>query len=158
MGNQGLCLGVVILLHLTPFPHLSQPLTTPTVKNMHHSLDSAHICVDAAGRGRCVCVVCVCVCFCEGLLQGALDKWRCHMVRPDVPVSYVHSSSKTTTGATIGSLLSSKASQPICFLPAKPQCIVGPGYFCRAFAVSNQFCFLIRERKCQHQCCHQVQL
>ena len=42
------------------------------------------------------------------------------MVRPDVLVSYVHSSSKTTTGATIGPLLSSKASQPICFLPARP--------------------------------------
>lgn len=42
------------------------------------------------------------------------------MVRPDVLVSYVHSSSKTTTGATIGPQLSSKASQPICFLPARP--------------------------------------
>lgn len=27
-----------------------------TVNNMHHSLDLAHICVDAAGRRRCVCV------------------------------------------------------------------------------------------------------
>lgn len=45
------------------------------------------------------------------------------MVRPDVLVSYVHSSSKTTTGATIGPLLSSKASQPICFLPARPSAL-----------------------------------
>ena len=91
-----------------------------------------------------VCVsVSVSVCVWEsmwGLLQGALDKWRCHMVGPDVLVSYVHSSSKTTTGATIGPLLSSKASQPICFLAARPRCIVGPGYFCGAFAVSNLFC------------------
>lgn len=47
------------------------------------------------------------------------------MVRPDVLVSYVHSSSKTTTGATIGPLLSGKASQPICFLPGQTQCILG---------------------------------
>lgn len=70
-----------------------------------------------------MCVfVCVCVLVyqCEDLLQGVLDKWRCHMVRPDVLVSYVHSSSKTTTSATIGPLLSGKASQPICFLPARP--------------------------------------
>lgn len=60
---------------------------------------------------------------CEGLLEGALDKWRCHMVRPDVLVSYVHSSSKTTTGATIGLLLSGRASQPICFLPARPNAL-----------------------------------
>lgn len=45
------------------------------------------------------------------------------MVRPDVLVSYVHSSSKTTTGATIGPLLSGKASQPICFLPARPSAL-----------------------------------
>ena len=42
------------------------------------------------------------------------------MVRPDVLVSYEHSSSKTTTGATVGPLLTGKASQPIWFLPARP--------------------------------------
>lgn len=115
-------------------PPLPQPQKTPppattgkpasphlAVNNMHHSLDLVHICLHAAGSGRCVSLcVCVLVYQCEDLFQGALDKWRCHMVRPDVLVSYVHSSSKTTTGATIGPLLSGKASQPICFLPARP--------------------------------------
>lgn len=110
---------------VTPAPPSSPPAShNPTVNNMHHSLDLAHICaVQLAVEGACVCV-CVHVRACmyqhEGLLQGVLDKWRCHMVRPDVLVSYVHSSSKTTTSATIGSLRSSKASQPICFLPARP--------------------------------------
>lgn len=81
-------------------------------------------------RKMCVYVcVCVCVSMCEGLLQGALDKWRCHMVRPDVLVSYVHSSSKTTTSATIRPPLFSKGSQPICFLLARLHCILGTGYF-----------------------------
>lgn len=80
-------------------------------------------------RRMCVYMcVCVCVSMCEGLLQGALDKWRCHMVRPDVLVSYVHSSSKTTTSATIRPPLFSKGSQPICFLPSRPHCILGTGY------------------------------
>lgn len=114
---------------LSPNPKKNPPpATTPNpasphlaVNNMHHSLDLVHICLHAAGSGRCVSLcVCVLVYQCEDLLQGALDKWRCHMVRPDVLVSYVHSSSKTTTGATIGPLLSGKASQPICFLPARP--------------------------------------
>ena len=80
----------------------------PMVNNMHHSLDLAHVCVVllvVEGVSLCVCV-----------LQGGLDKWRCHMVGPDVVVSYVHSSSKTTTSVTIGALQPSKARQPICFL------------------------------------------
>ncbi len=54
--------------HTDPPP--SHPAShCPTVNNMHHSLDLAHICVDAAGSGRCKCMrvcvsVCVCVCVC----------------------------------------------------------------------------------------------
>lgn len=130
-----------------PSPHPASHL--PTVNNMHHSLDLAHICVDAAGSGRrvcgCVCVH-VCVSRCEVLLQGALDKWRCHMVRPDVLVSYVHSSSKTTTGATVGATAIQQG-QPTSLLPAcQPRCIVGPGYYCGAVAASSLFCLWWQRR------------
>lgn len=75
---------------------------------------------------------------CDSIL-GALDKWRCHMVRPDVLGSYVHSSSKPTSGATVGPLLSSKASQPICFLPAWPAAVWVLAIFWHV-PVSNLFC------------------
>lgn len=97
----------------------------------------------------CVYVcVCVCVSMCEGLLQGALDKWRCHMVRPDVLVSYVHSSSKTTTSATIRPPLFSKGSQPICFLLARPHCILGTGYFFWCVRGFQRIFCLARGRSC----------
>lgn len=74
-----------------------------------------------------------CVYHREGLLRGALDKWRCHMVRPDVLVSYVPSSSKTKPGATIGLLYSVRPDNPsVSCLPR--WCIVGIGYFSDVFA------------------------
>lgn len=121
-------------------PPSSQPASRhPAVNNMHHSLD---LCGCSWQWKVCVCVY---IWVCEGLLQGALDKWRCHMVRPDVLVPYVHSSSKTTTGATIGPVLSSKASQPICFLPARPSAL----WVLAIFLVCSQFptCFVSDEGK-----------
>lgn len=109
----------------TPPPSHTAP-HSPAVNNIHHSLDLAHI-----------CPVQLVVCACASAWRG-LDKWRRHMVGPDVVGSYVHSSSKTKTSVTIGAPLPSKARQPICFLPAR---LVHSGYwlfFC--FCSFQLFC------------------
>lgn len=131
----------------TPPP--SHPAShSPMVNNIHHSLDLAHVCVVL------LVVEGVCVRVCVSVLRGGLDKWRCHMVGPDVVVSYVHSSSETTTSVTIGALLPSKARQPICFLPAG---LVHSGYWMFLYFCSFQLVCIWQEKgsvtnQHQHKC------
>jgi len=143
--------------HLYPPPSSHPASHHPTGRNMHHSLDLAHICVDAAGSGRSVCVcVCVCVCRCvRACFKGPWINWGATWSYQMFSFHMCIAHQKQQPVPLLGPLLSSKASQPICFLAARPSALwvlaISVLNICSEFAVSNPFlCVCLkRERRCQ---------